>query len=81
MNTDTSRNNKGVADDSTPAYIRIEDIRNRYGLRRSFVYQLIKDGRLESICLRGRGKARGIRLFRPLDIERLIESNKQGSGS
>ena len=49
MNTNTSRSNNGVTDDSAPAYIRIEDIRSRYGLRRSFVYQLIKDGRLESI--------------------------------
>jgi len=58
---------------SDPAYIRTSDIQGRYGLRRSFVYQLIKDGRLKSISLRGRGKVRGIRLFRPEDIEKAIQ--------
>jgi hypothetical protein len=74
METNKSRGSKEAPKaGSEPAYIRTSDIQGRYGLRRSFVYQLIKDGRLKSISLRGRGNARGIRLFRPEDIENAIQ--------
>jgi len=63
---------KGVPSTPTPAYLRTAEIYSRYGLKRSFIYQLIKDGRLKSICMKGRGKTRGIRLFRPEDIEKAI---------
>jgi hypothetical protein len=33
------------------------------GLGRSFLYQLINDGRIQSVSLRQRGKARGKRLI------------------
>ena len=72
MNTTESNEDKGVPPSSVPAYLRTADIYSRYGLKRSFIYQLIKDGRLKSICMKGRGKTRGIRLFRPEDIEKAI---------
>jgi len=77
--TNTSRNSAEAAKPSVPpVFIRTSDIQARYGLRRSFVYQLIKDGRLKSFSLRGRGKVRGIRLFRPEDIEKAIGELSEG---
>ncbi len=72
MNTTVSNEYKGVHPTSVPAYLRTAEIYSRYGLKRSFIYQLIKDGRLKSICMKGRGKTRGIRLFRPEDIVKAI---------
>lgn len=72
MDTNISSQGREVSPGSTPAYLRTAEIYGRYGLKRSFIYQLIKDGRLKSICMKGRGKNRGIRLFRPEDIEKAI---------
>jgi hypothetical protein len=63
---------------ASPVFIRTSDIQSRYGLKRSFVYQLIREGRLKSFSLRGRGKVRGIRLFRPEDIEKAIGELSEG---
>ena len=69
----SSRSVEAIKPPATPVFIRTSDIQHRYGLRRSFVYQLIREGRLKSFSLRGRGKVRGIRLFRPEDIEKAIQ--------
>lgn len=77
--TNKSRNSAEAAKPSVSSvFIRTADIQARYGLRRSFVYQLIKDGRLKSFSLKGRGKVRGIRLFRPEDIEKAISELSEG---
>jgi hypothetical protein len=73
MDTNTSIGDRKVAHTLTPAYFRAAEIYPRYGLKRSFIYKLIKDGRLKSICMKARGKTRGIRLFRPEDIEKAIQ--------
>lgn len=73
METNESSKSNGVPENKlTPRFIRTSDIQGLYGLKRSFVYQLIKDGRLKSISLKGRAGIRGIRLFRPEDVEKTI---------
>jgi hypothetical protein len=69
---------KASAAQPAPVFIRTTDIQGRYGLKRSFVYQLIREGRLKSFSLKGRGKVRGIRLFRPEDIEKAISDLSEG---
>ena len=73
METNDSAKSNGLSQNTTsPRFIRTSDIQGLYGLKRSFVYQLIKDGRLKSISLKGRAGIRGIRLFRPEDVEKAI---------
>ena len=73
METNDSAKYNGLPENTTsPRFIRTSDIQGLYGLKRSFVYQLIKDGRLKSISLKGRAGIRGIRLFRPEDVEKTI---------
>ena len=73
METNDSAKSNGLPKNTTsPRFIRTSDIQGLYGLKRSFVYQLIKDGRLKSISLKGRAGIRGIRLFRPEDVEKTI---------
>ena len=73
METNDSAKSSGIqANTISPRFIRTSDIQGLYGLKRSFVYQLIKDGRLKSLSLKGRGGARGIRLYRPEDVEKAI---------
>jgi len=69
---DSSKSNGTPENKLSPRFIRTSDIQGLYGLKRSFVYQLIKDGRLKSISLKGRAGIRGIRLFRPEDVEKTI---------
>ena len=74
METNDSAKFNGITENTiSPRFIRTSDIQGLYGLKRSFVYQLIKDGRLKSISLKGRAGIRGIRLFRPEDIEAVIQ--------
>ena len=73
METNESSKSNGVPENKlTPRFIRTSDIQGLYGLKRSFVYQLIKDGRLKSISLKGRAGIRGVRLYRPEDVENAI---------
>jgi hypothetical protein len=73
METKNSHQSNDVTQTSlTTRFIRTSDLLTLYGLKRSFVYQLIKDGRLPSLTVRGRGGARGIRLYRPEDVEKTI---------
>lgn len=69
---DSAKSNRLPENTTSPRFIRTSDIQGLYGLKRSFVYQLIKDGRLKSISLKGRAGIRGIRLFRPEDVEKTI---------
>jgi len=74
----SSRSAEATKPSTPPVFIRTSDIQGRYGLKRSFVYQLIREGRLKSFSLKGRGKVRGIRLFRPEDIEKAISDLSEG---
>jgi len=53
-------------------FMRVKEVERVYGLKRSFLYDLIKQNRISSIAMKGRNKFRGIRLFRPEELERII---------
>jgi hypothetical protein len=55
-----------------PVFIRVADVTRLYGLKRGFLYHMVKAGRLNSTTIRGRCGMKGIVLFRPEDIENLI---------
>jgi predicted DNA-binding transcriptional regulator AlpA len=63
-----------------PKYIRTPDVERLYGIKKSFLYQLIRSGRLPSVLLKGKSATWGIRLFKPDDIESFIEQmNKESA--
>jgi len=64
---------------SRPVFIRVADVTRLYGLKRGFLYHMVKAGRLNSTTLRGRCGMKGIVLFRPEDIENLIATLSKGT--
>jgi hypothetical protein len=63
-----------------PEWLRIPDATRFSGLGRSLLYELIKEGKVKSVCLRKRNKARGIRLISADSLSSLIESEASGRG-
>ena len=57
-----------------PVFIRVSDVTRTYGLKRGFLYHMVKAGLLKSTTLKGRCGMKGIVLFRPEDIENLIKT-------
>ena len=53
-------------------FMRVKEVERVYGIKRSFLYDLVKQNRISSIAMKGRNKIRGIRLFRPDELERII---------
>ena len=57
-----------------PMFLRVKDVSAIYGLKRGFLYNMVKAGHLKSTTLKGRCGMKGIVLFRPEDIENLIKT-------
>ena len=53
-------------------FIRVEDVTSVYGLKRGFLYHMTKRGLLKPTVIRVRRGARGTVLYKPQDIESLI---------
>ena len=56
-------------------WLRPGDVRPRYGISRSLLYELLKEGKIKSVCLRREGRATGIRLVSARSIEAYITSH------
>lgn len=52
-----------AARDVKPEWLRPADVTRVFGIGRSHLFDLIKNGRVKSVCLRHRGAARGSRLI------------------
>jgi hypothetical protein len=57
-----------------PEWLRIPDATRFSGLGRSSLYELIKEGRVKSVCLRKRNNIRGIRLINADSLNAFLES-------
>jgi hypothetical protein len=57
-----------------PRWLRVADAVRVSGIGRSLIYQYIKSGKIRSVCLRERDKARGIRLINSKSLDDFIES-------
>jgi len=62
-------------------FIRVSDVTRTYGLKRGFLYNMVKNGRLACTKVKGRCGAKGIVLFRPEDIENFIATRSKGARS
>ena len=51
-----------------------------FGLSRSFLYQLIADGKIKSACIRRKGSLRGRRIFSCESIRALLNANTDSVG-
>ena len=63
-----------------PEWLRIPDATRFSGLGRSSLYELIKEGRVKSVCLRKRNNIRGVRLISADSLSSLIEAAANGAG-
>ena len=68
-------------DAEAPRYMRVGDVCRVFGLKRSFLYELVKQKRISSIVMRGRSASRGIRLFKPDELENIIAESTNGACS
>ena len=65
---------ESAANTKQAVFIRVSDVTRTYGLKRGFLYHMVKAGLLKSTTLKGRCGMKGIVLFRPEDIENLIKT-------
>jgi hypothetical protein len=56
-----------------PEWLDALGVHARYSIRRSLLYELDKDGLIESVSLRRRGRSRGKRLFSVDSIRSFLE--------
>lgn len=57
-----------------PEYIRPAQVKARYGLSRSYLYELLAEGRIKSRVIRRHGNVKGARLVSVESIRAFIES-------
>jgi len=60
-----------------PEWLRPGDVRLRYGIGRSLLYELMREGKIKSVCLRREGRATGIRLVSAISIAAYISSHEE----
>ena len=63
-----------------PEFGDAQDARVLFGFRTSFLYQMMREGRIKTVLIRGRGKSRGKRLFN-FDSIREMLSEMEDSGT
>lgn len=67
----------------SPQWLRVEQVQALYGLSRSKVFELIREGQVTAASLLSPGKSRGVRLISRESLDELISasittSNKEG---
>ena len=56
-------------------WLRPADVRARYGLSRSYLYELISEQKVHSVALRREGRQKGVRLVSASSLTAFIESH------
>jgi hypothetical protein len=59
-------------DPAQPGYGDVRDAQRQFGLKESFLYGLIKEGVIEIVLIKGRGRTRGKRLINFDSIRRML---------
>jgi hypothetical protein len=62
-------------------WIRPRDVRGTFGFGRAHVYNLIRDGKVRSVCVREPGRATGMRLVSVQSLRDYIESSSEKPAS
>ena len=64
-----------------PEFGRLADVRRLFGLKRSFTYQLINEGKIRSVSLRKAGAKTGCRLIHMQSVRDYLTSQMEGGAS
>jgi hypothetical protein len=57
-----------------PDWMRVRQVVANYGIGRSTVFSLLKEGKIKSVNLTKRGNIRGIRLISRISLDQYLES-------
>lgn len=60
-------------------WLRPGDVRHTHGIGRSLLYELIREGKVRSVCLRRQGRRNGLRLVSAQSLNELIEGFEKES--
>jgi len=60
-----------------PEWARIPDIDQRFGIRRSKLYELIQSGEVVSTCIRRKGAKSGVRLINVESVREFLRNNAE----
>ena len=63
----------------SPEFIRVADARRMFGLARTYCYQLIKEGKIRSACIRKRGAKTGVRLLDVSSVREFLRSQMENT--
>ena len=63
--------------DSKAEFLRLPDVERLFGLKRSFVYKLERDGLLKTVTIRPRGSKHGVKLISTDSIRTLIDHQRE----
>jgi hypothetical protein len=61
---------------ATPAWLKLDVTSQCYGISRSGLYSLIRDGKIRSACLRDQNKSRGTRIVNVQSLEDYISKHE-----
>ena len=61
---------------ATPAWLKLDVTSQCYGISRSGLYGLIRDGKIRFACLRDRNKSRGTRIVNVQSLEDYISAHE-----
>jgi hypothetical protein len=60
--------------DSKPEWARIPEVVQRFGIKRTRLFELIADGQIKSVSLRRPGCVRGVRIINCDSVRSLLEA-------
>lgn len=75
----TDRVEPGWISQIAPEFIEISDVHRLFGLRRTYTFQLIREGKIKSVLLRRTGNRSGKRLLFAASIRAFLMSHMEGS--
>ena len=59
-------------DSPRPEWGGVADVERQFGIKETHLYQLMKEGRIKSVLIKGRGRSRGKRLINFASVRRLL---------
>ena|GEM_PF-5166742 len=71
----SSASNALVESTVSPVWLRVEQVQALYGLSRSKVFELIREGQVVAASLSSPGKCRGVRLINRESLDDLIAAS------
>ena len=68
----------GSCESINPEFVRLPELQRLFGIRRSYAYSLIREGKVRSFCLRKRGARTGVRLVSVDSVRAFFKAQLEG---